>query len=47
MIGLLKLTYIMPFDPPSLILDEARKKDGTHVWMWRATKRPEFEPIKF
>jgi hypothetical protein len=28
-----KLGYIMPFDPPSLILDEARKKDGTHVWM--------------
>jgi len=28
-----KLIYIMPSDPPSLILDEARKKDGTHVWM--------------
>jgi hypothetical protein len=28
-----KIGYIMPFDPPSLILDEARKKNGTHVWM--------------
>jgi hypothetical protein len=28
------LSYIMPFDPRSLILDEARKKDGTHVWIW-------------